>query len=346
MSLSKYLQENKTYIIAEMSANHGQDITTALKLVEEAKNAGADCLKVQTYTADTLTINCDNDDFVIKEGLWKGKTLFELYGSAYLPWEWHREIMNKCHDVGIDFLATAFDKTSVDFLVHLGVDAIKIASFEAVDIPLIHYVASKGKTTILSCGMCSLQEIQEAVNACFEEGNQDIVLMKCSSEYPADPQNLNLKTIIDMAERFGVPIGFSDHSVEDSSAIVAVSFGASIIEKHFCLNKTISTPDVAFSLDPKQFADLVKNIRNAEKAIGRIRYGTTMDEEKSIVFRRSIYAVSDIDVGEYFSEENIKSIRPGYGVAPKYYFSLIGSRSKRKIKRGEPILMDDIKGLV
>ena len=237
MSLFECFQNKKTYVIAEMSANHAQDIKIALQMVDEAKRSGADCIKVQTYTPDTLTIKSKNADFMISDGLWQGKTLYDLYSKAYLPWEWHKQIFNRCKKVGIDFLATAFDKTSVDYLVELGVDMIKIASFEAVDIPLIQYAASKGKTLILSCGMCSFKEIEEAISACLDEKNGDIVLMKCSSEYPADPHNLNLRTIVDMNKRFGLPVGFSDHSLGTISSVVAVCLGATIIEKHFFPDK-------------------------------------------------------------------------------------------------------------
>ena len=346
MSLFEYLQNKKTYVIAEMSANHAQDLMIALQMVNAAKCSGADCIKVQTYTPETLTIKSDNNDFMISDGLWQGKTLYDLYNNAYLPWEWHKPIFNRCKEVGIDFLATAFDKTAVDYLVELGCDAIKIASFEAVDIPLIHYAASKGKTIILSCGMCSLQEIEEAITACLDEKNSDIVLMKCSSEYPAEPQNLHLKTVVDMSKRFNLPVGFSDHSLGTISSVAAVCLGANIIEKHFCLDKTISTPDVDFSLDPVQFKKLVSDIRVAEASIGNVYYGVSENEEKSIVFRRSLYAVKDIGIGDSFSEENIRSIRPGYGIPPKYYFSLLGNKSRRKINRGEPILMEDVEGLV
>ena len=326
-----------------MSANHAQDLSIALKMVEEAKKAGADCLKTQTYTADTLTIRCGRKDFLIDEGLWKGKTLYDLYNSAYMPWEWNIEIQKKCKEVGIDFLSTAFDKTSVDFLVDLGVDAIKIASFEIIDIPLIKYAASKGKTMILSCGMCSVDEIYQVIQACLSVGNTDIILMKCSSEYPAEPANLNLLTIVDMKRRFQYPIGFSDHSMGSVSSIVAVGLGAVVLEKHFCLDKKISTADVAFSMDPREFSEFVSGIRTAEQTVGKIYYGLSEKEKESLVFRKSLYAVMDIEPGDIFSEENVRSIRPGYGISPAYQEMLIGKSAKRKINAGEPIVWNDIK---
>lgn len=343
MKLKRQLQNGKTYIIAEMSANHAQDLSIALKMVEEAKTAGADCLKTQTYTADTLTIKCEKKDFLIDEGLWKGKTLHDLYDSAHMPWEWNIEILKKCKEVDIDFLSTAFDKTSVDFLVDLGVEAIKIASFEMVDIPLIKYAASKGKTMILSCGMCSIDEICQSIQACHSVGNTDIILMKCSSEYPAEPQNLNLQTIIDMKSRFQYPIGFSDHSLGSVSSIVAVGLGAVVLEKHFCLDKKISTADVAFSMDPREFSEFVADIRIAEQSIGKTYYGISTKEKESLVFRRSLYAVKDIKPGDILSEKNVKSIRPGYGISPAHQELLIGKSAKRMINAGEAIVWDDIK---
>ena len=338
MKLKRQLQNGKTYIIAEMSANHAQDLSIALKMVEEAKTAGADCLKTQTYTADTLTIKCEKKDFLIDEGLWKGKTLHDLYNSAHMPWEWNIEILKKCKEVGIDFLSTAFDKTSVDFLVDLGVEAIKIASFEMVDIPLIKYAASKGKTMILSCGMCSKDEICQSIQACHSVGNTDIILMKCSSEYPAEPKNLNLQTIIDMKSRFQYPIGFSDHSLGSVSSIVAVGLGAVVLEKHFCLDKKISTADVAFSMDPREFSEFV-----AEQTVGKTYYGISEKEKASLVFRRSLYAVKEIKPGDVFSEKNVRSIRPGYGISPAYQEMLIGKSAKRMVNAGEAIVWDDIK---
>lgn len=343
MKLKSQLQNGKTYIIAEMSANHAQDLSIALKLVEEAKAAGADCLKTQTYTADTLTIKCERKDFLIDEGLWEGKTLYDLYNTAQMPWDWNIEILKKCKEVGIDFLSTVFDRTSVDFLVDLGVEAIKIASFEMVDIPLIKYAASKGKTMILSCGMCSVDEIYQSIQACHSVGNMDIILMKCSSEYPAEPQNLNLQTIIDMKSRFQYPIGFSDHSLGSVSSIVAVGLGAVVLEKHFCLDKKISTADVAFSMDSREFSEFVADIRIAEQTVGKTYYGITGKEKESLIFRRSLYAVKDIKPGDIFSEKNVRSIRPGYGIPPAYQEMLIGKSSKRMIYAGEAIVWDDIK---
>jgi pseudaminic acid synthase len=344
MNLKKYLQENRTYVIAEMSANHAKDLSVALQIVDAAKSAGADCLKTQTYTADTLTINSSKESFRISEGLWNGKTVYDLYSNAYMPWEWNATIYDRCKALGIDYLSTAFDTTSVDYLIELGVEAIKIASFEIVDIPLVTYAASKGKTMILSCGMCSRGEIHDAVKACYSVGNKDVILMKCSSEYPANVNNLNLNTIPDMIQTFGLPTGFSDHSLGSASAVVATCLGASIIEKHFCLDKEIQTPDCEFSMDPLEFRKMVCEIRTAEIARGHVYYGLSSTEQESLVFRRSLYAIKDITVGECFSKENIRSIRPGYGIAPKYLNRLLGKTSARIIEKGEPIQWIDLEG--
>lgn len=342
MRLKSYLQNQKTYIIAEMSANHAGSLDTALKIVEAAKEVGADCLKTQVYSADTLTIRCDRTPFKIQEGLWAGQTLYSLYEQASMPWDWHRAIQKKCREVGIDFLATAYDTRSVDYLLSLDVPAIKIASFEIVDIPLIRYAARHGKKMILSCGMSSSEEIRDAVNACYSESNHDVILLKCSSAYPADPGGLNLNTIPDMMRVFHLPVGFSDHSLGTVSSVVACTLGACIIEKHFCLDKGQQTADSAFSLSPSEFSQLVRDIRLAEAARGVISYGCTEAEKQSMIFKRSLFAVEDIDEGEVFSEKNIKSIRPGYGLPPKYYDRIIGKRSSRFIHRGEPLTESDL----
>ncbi|MDR2558116.1 MAG: pseudaminic acid synthase [Oscillospiraceae bacterium] len=330
------------YFIAEMSANHAGCLENALEIVRAAKNAGADCLKIQTYTADTLTVNCDNEFFKIKGGLWDGYKLYDLYKEASTPWEWHKPIKSECEKCGLDFLSTPFDKTSVDFLEELGVGFYKIASFELVDIPLIEYTASKDKPMIISCGMGTADEIQEAVNACRGQENQNIILLKCTSEYPANYSDMNLATIPDIQKRFGVRAGLSDHSMGSVAPVVAASLGACVIEKHFCLSRETKTPDSEFSMEPHEFAEMVKAVNIALEVKGKVNYSLTEREQNSIVFRRSVFAVKDIKAGEKFTEENIRIIRPGYGMKPKHYNALIGKTAKKTYQYGEPVNEDII----
>jgi len=330
------------YFIAEMSANHAGSLGNALEIVHAAKNAGADCLKIQTYTADTMTIDCDREHFIIKGGLWDGYKLYDLYNEAYTPWEWQGAIKKECDKVGLDFLSTPFDNTAVDFLEGLDVRAYKIASFELVDIPLIEYTASKGKPMIISCGMGSMGEIQDAVDACRKKGNEQIVLLKCTSEYPANPADMNIATISDMRERFGVTIGLSDHSMGSMAAVVAVSLGACVVEKHFCLDRSIKNPDSEFSMEPDEFAQMVADCKVAAEIRGRVSYEMMEKERASTVFRRSLFAVKDIEVGESFTSDNIRSIRPGYGVTPKYYSGLLNTPTKQAYKCGQPISEKEI----
>lgn len=327
------------YIIAEMSANHNHDINKALEIVYSAKNAGADCLKIQTYTADTMTIDSKNADFMIKGGLWDGYSLYDLYKEAYTPWEWQPRIKKECEKVGLDFLSTPFDRSSVDFLESMNVSMYKIASFEIVDIPLIRYIAGKGKPIILSCGMSSTDEINEAIEVMEDAGltKDQIVLLKCTSAYPAIPSDMNLKTITDMKKRYGTLVGLSDHSIGDIAPVVATSLGAKVIEKHFCLSRKENGPDNAFSSEPDEFKKMVDSVRQAYQALGGVSYGTGQTEAENYKFRRSLYAIKDIAIGEVFSESNIKSIRPGYGVAPKYFDKLIGQKSKCNYSKGTPI---------
>lgn len=337
MKLWESIRQNQTYIIAEMSANHAGELDNALAIVRAAKAAGADCLKIQTYTADTMTIDCDNEWFRIRSGLWDGYKLYDLYKEAGTPWEWHAAIKEECEKVEIDFLSTPFDRTAVDFLEKLGVEFYKIASFELVDLPLIEYAASKGKTMILSCGMGSKEEIQDALDACKRMNNNDVILLKCCSEYPANYNDMNLATIADMQERFGVPVGLSDHSMGSMGAVVGVALGASVIEKHFCLNRTIKSPDSDFSMEPEEFATMVQDIRVAAQIRGRVSYELTAAEQASTVFRRSIFAVKDITSGEPFTENNIRIIRPGYGMKPKCFSALLEQKAEQDIERGTPI---------
>jgi len=325
------------YIIAEMSANHAGNIENAKKIIHAAKEAGADCVKIQTYTADTLTIDCDKPYFHIGEGTWNGENLYQLYQKAYTPWEWQPELKKEAESIGLDFFSTPFDNTSVDFLEEMEIGFYKIASFEIVDIPLIKYVASKGKPIIMSTGMSTLAEIEDAVNAVRSQGNNQLALLRCASAYPAITDEMNLLTMKNMAEVFGVPVGLSDHSMGSVGAVTAVAMGASIIEKHFCLDRAIENPDSSFSMNPQEFAQMVKDIRQAEKAIGRVSYGPTQQEKSNITFRRSIFCVKDIKKGEKLTEENIRVIRPGHGLAPKYYEEILGQVALSDIERGTPM---------
>lgn len=326
-----------TYIIAEMSANHGGDFNRAIEIIHAAKESGADCIKIQTYTADTLTIDSDKEYFQIKKGTWKGENLYSLYKRAYTPWEWQARLKEEADKIGIDFLSTPFDKTAVDFLEELGLHFYKIASFEVVDIPLIKYVASKGKPIIISTGMATLGEIEDAVNTVKSQGNENLCLLKCSSAYPAIPADMNLKTIKYLEKTFGVIAGLSDHSMGSVAAVTAVAMGAKVIEKHFCLSRQIETADSSFSMEPQEFKQMVEDIRAAERAIGKVSYTISEKEEASRVFRKSIFVVKDIKKGEIFTEENIRVIRPGYGLAPKYYEDILGKISTKDIERGTPL---------
>lgn len=336
------IKNNEVYVIAEMSANHAGKLENAIEIVRGAAKSGADCLKIQTYTADTLTIDCNNEYFRIKGGLWDGYKLHDLYRNANTPWEWHEAIKKECEAQNIDFLSTPFDSTAVDFLEQLGAEAYKIASFELVDIPLIEYAASKQKPMIISCGMGTPEEIQDAVDACHRAGNNQIVLLKCCSTYPAKWEDMRLANIADMKNRFNLPIGLSDHSEGSLAAIVAASMGACVVEKHVCLSRSIKSADSEFSMEMQEFAEMVKYIRNTTTIIGKPSYELTEKEKSSTVFRRSLFAVRDIKEGENFTTENIRSIRPGYGIKPKYMSQLLEKTAKRDIARGEPILLEDL----
>ena len=335
--LFEKINKNEVYIIAEMSANHGGDIENALEIVRQSAKAGADCVKVQTYTADTITINCDNEYFCIHGGLWDGYKLYDLYTNAGTPWEWQISIKQECEKYGVDFLAAPFDNTAVDFLESIQIEAYKIASFELVDIPLIEYTAPKGKPMIISCGMGDIEEIQEAIDACHRVGNEQIVLLKCCSEYPTNWKNMNLASISDMKQRFQVPVGLSDHSEGSLGAIVGVTLGACVVEKHICL-PGIESEDSKFSMSLKDFERLVQDVHNAKDIYGSIFYGATVGEKENIMFRRSLFAAKDIRQGEVLTKENICIIRPGMGMKPKYYYEILGKFAKRNIKFGEPIL--------
>ena len=332
----------KTFIIAEMSANHNHKKDIALETIKIAKEAGADAVKIQTYTADTITLNCDNEYFQIKQGtLWDGTTLYKLYQQAYTPWEWHKELFDYAKEIGIPIFSTPFDKTAVDFLEELNNPIIKIASFELVDIPLIEYAASKRKPMIMSTGIATLQEIQEAVDACLRVGNKDITLLKCTSAYPAPLNEANLLTIPDMKTRFGCKVGLSDHSTGNIAACTAVALGAQVIEKHFIIDKSIGGPDAEFSMTKEEFAEMVKRVRETEECLGSVSYELSEKMKKNRKFARSLFACADIKKGEVFTEQNIRSVRPGDGCSPKYLPKLLGNKSDRDYKFGEPITIHE-----
>tara|TARA_B110001452_G_C15241183_1_gene429745 strand:+ start:7569 stop:8612 length:1044 start_codon:yes stop_codon:yes gene_type:complete len=334
-------KNNACFIIAELSANHNGNLEVALKTIESAKRAGADAIKLQTYTPDTLTIDVNNDYFKIDgDTPWDGKTLYELYDEAYTPWEWHEILFAKAKELGLICFSSPFDFTAVDFLESLGVPAYKIASFEIQDIPLIKYTASKGKPIIMSTGIANEDDINLAVETCRSVGNNDIILLKCTSSYPAPLDIANLMTITDMGEKYNVEVGFSDHTYGFIAPVVAVSLGARVIEKHFILDKSIGGPDADFSLDEKEFTEMVQAVRDAEKLMGKVDYTVTKKVEKNRKFARSLFIVKDIKKGEKLTQENIRSIRPGYGMHPKYYEQILGMRAKTDIERGIPINFD------
>ena len=330
--------KDNAFIIAELSANHNHKKEIALESIKAAKEAGADAVKIQTYTADTLTLDCDNEYFQIKQGtLWDGTTLYKLYQQAYTPWKWHKELFEYAQELGIPLFSTPFDKTAVDFLEELNNPIIKIASFELVDIPLIEYAASKGKPMIMSTGIAILQEIQEAVDACHKAGNNDITLLKCTSSYPAPLNEANLMTIPDMKERFGCKVGLSDHTTGNIAACTAVALGAQVIEKHFIIDRSIGGPDSSFSMTKEEFAEMVMRIRETEECLGNVSYELSDKMKKNRKFARSLFACADIKKGDLFTEENIRSVRPGDGCSPMYLPDLLCNVCDRDYKFGEPI---------
>jgi len=335
--------KGSVFVIAEISANHAQRFDRAVKLIEAAQKSGADAVKFQTYTPDTLTINADNKYFQIKHSEWGGQTLYELYKKAYTPWSWFKKLKSVADDLGIIFFSTAFDKTAVDLLEEIDVPIHKIASFELVDLPLIEYMAKTKKPLILSTGMAGVCEIQEAVDTARNAGAKEITLLKCVSSYPARPEEMNLKTIPHMQELFKCPVGLSDHSLEIGVSICAVALGAAVIEKHFTISRKVKTPDSFFSTEPQELKELVENIRLVEKTLGKVHYGLTEEERESKVFRRSLFVVQDINKGEIFTEENVKSIRPANGLSPKYIKIILGRAAKKNIKKGTPLTWNLVK---
>lgn len=328
------------YVIAELSGNHNGDIARALRLIDAAKAAGCDAVKIQTYTADTITIDHDGPEFRIEGGLWDGKTLYELYSEAHTPWEWHKPLFDYARERGIACFSSPFDESAVDFLETLDAPAYKIASFEVVDTRLIRYAAKTGKPLIISTGMATLDEIGEAVAAATEAGARGVTLLHCISAYPAPAEEANLARIGALAARFGLPIGLSDHTLGAEVSIAAVALGAVVIEKHITLARAEGGPDAAFSLDPAEFRVLVDGVKTAQRALGRADYGRTQSEAPNLKFRRSLYAVKDIAAGEVLSRENMRSIRPGYGLAPRHFDEILGKKTRRPVKRGTPISWD------
>jgi pseudaminic acid synthase len=333
------------FIVAEMSANHNQHFENAVKIIEEAKNAGADAVKIQTYTPETMSINCDNEYFRIGKGsIWEGRNLYDLYREAYTPWDWQPRLKKISNEIGIDLFSTPFDASAVDFLEQMEVPLYKVASFEMVDIPLIEKIARTGKPLIISTGMAFLGEIEETLQTARNAEATQIALLKCTSAYPAPPEDMNLCTIPHLAEAFGVPVGLSDHSMGIAVPVAAVALGACIVEKHLTLSRDIPSADSAFSLEPKEFKAMVEAIRTAEKALGKVHYGVGEREAKSRVFRRSLFVVKDVKEGEMFTEENVRSIRPGYGLHTRHLHEVMGRRAIRDITRGTPLMWNLVGG--
>ncbi len=326
------------WIVAEMSANHQKDFNKAVDIIRAAAESGADAVKLQTYTADTITIDCRDELFQIgRDSTWAGRNLYDLYNEAYTPWEWHPALKQIAEEKGLACFSSPFDRSAVDFLEELSVPAFKIASFELVDLPLIRYAAQKGKPMILSTGMASLEEIEEAVECVHSSGNEQIILLKCVSAYPAPPEEMNLRTMVDLKERFACPVGLSDHTLGHEVALAAVSLGAKVIEKHFTLFRTDGGPDASFSMEPEEFANMVRSIRMVESALGKISYEPTDRESVNRQFRRSLFVVKDICEGEAFTQKNIRSIRPAAGIPPKYFEELLGREAACHIKAGSPL---------
>ncbi|MFN8494593.1 MAG: pseudaminic acid synthase [Caldilineaceae bacterium] len=326
-----------TYMVAEMSANHNQNFDQAVQIIHAAKEAGADAVKLQTYTPDTLTIDCDNDYFRIKGTLWEGRNLYDLYGEAYTPWEWQPKLKKVANELGLELFSTPFDTTSVDFLEKMDVAVHKIASFESIDLPLLRHIAKTGKPVIMSTGMATLAEIDESVNTLRQAGNQELILLKCTSAYPSPPEAMNLHTIPHLAEAFGVPVGLSDHTPGIAVPVAAVALGACMVEKHFTISRALPSPDSKFSLEPQEFKAMVEAVRMTEKALGTVHYGLEEHEAVSRVFRRSLFVVQDIKAGEAFTEQNVRSIRPGHGLHTRHLEEVLGRHASQDIQRGAPL---------
>jgi len=343
MSSINFIKNESLFIIAELSANHGYNIEIAKETIKAAKRAGADAIKLQTYTPDTMTIDCKKSDFILNQGtIWDGKSFYDLYKEAYTPWEWHEELFKTAKKEGLICFSSPFDKTAIDFLEKLNTPIYKIASFEITDIPLIEYAASKGKPMIISTGVAALEDIELAIDACKRMGNNQIVLLKCTSSYPAPIEEANLLMIPDIAKRFNVVSGLSDHTLGITVPVTATALGAKVIEKHFILDKSIGGPDASFSLDESEFKAMVEAIRNTEKSLGKIDYTLSEKAKKSRELSRSLYVISDINEGDIITEENVRSIRPGYGLAPKYLKEILGKKAMKSAEKGDRFTMDII----
>ena len=335
---------NRTFIIAELSANHGGKLDIALETIRAAKRSGADAIKIQTYTADTITLNSNKDCFKINQGThWDGQYLYDLYKEASLPWEWHKEIFKVSKEEGILCFSSPFDNSAVDLLEELNTPVYKIASFEITDIPLIEYAASKGKPMIISTGIADIEDIHLAIETCKKVGNNNITILKCTSAYPADPTDANLLTIPDIKSRFGVKVGLSDHTMGIEGPVVATALGATVIEKHFILDKKIGGPDAHFSLDEKEFTEMVKSVRIAESMLGKVDYEMTEKKKNSRQFSRSLFIIEDVKSGDIITKENVRSIRPGFGMHPKYLFEILGKEFNRDLEKGTPMTKEMIK---
>lgn len=332
--------DDPPYIIAELSANHNGSLDTALKIVEEAAAAGADAVKLQTYRPDTITLDCDHADFLIEGGPWAGRRLYDLYEEAHLPWDWHKPLFDRARELGLTIFSSPFDRSAVDFLEDLNAPAYKIASFEAVDLPLIEYVASTGKPMIISTGMANKVEIEEAVEAAHRGGCKQLALLHCVSGYPAPAKDYNLKTIADMAQQFGTVVGLSDHTLGNITALASVALGACLIEKHFTLDRSGGGPDDSFSLEPGELASLCKDSKVAWEAIGSVDYGRKSSESGNVKFRRSLYFVKDLSAGDLITEDSIRSVRPGFGLEPKYTKQVVGRRVRCDVKACSPVALD------
>ncbi|MDH2524172.1 pseudaminic acid synthase [Acinetobacter baumannii] len=331
------------YVIAELSANHNGRLETALKIIEEAKRCGADAIKLQTYSADTITLNSQNEEFMIRGGLWDGQSLYELYQKAQMPWEWHKPLFDHARALDITIFSSPFDRTAVDLLEDLNAPAYKIASFEAVDLPLIKYVASTGKPMIISTGMADKEEIGEAIQAAYDGGCKELVVLHCVSGYPAPAEDYNLLTMVDMAKSFNVPVGLSDHTLDNTTAITSVALGACLIEKHFTLDRNGGGPDDSFSLEPKELQQLCQGAKTAWQALGHVDYGRKSSEQGNAQFRRSLYFVKDLKAGDVIDESSIRSVRPGFGLPPKFYDEILGKRLLVDIQMNTPVSLELIK---
>ena len=330
------------YVIAELSANHNGKLATALRILEQAKKAGADAVKLQTYTADTITLQCKSDQFQIQQGLWKGRSLFELYEEAHMPWEWHKPLFDHAREIGITVFSTPFDTTAVDLLEDLNVPAYKVASFEAIDLPLIKYIAGTGKPMIISTGMANAEEIEEAIQAAREGGCYELAILHCVSGYPASPDEYNLRTILDMLSRFGLVTGLSDHTLDNTTAITSVALGASVIEKHFTLDRNGGGPDDSFSIEPSELLALCYGAKTAWQSLGKVDYGRKSSEHGNVIFRRSLYFVKALKRGDTITSDVVRSVRPGFGLAPKYLEKVLGSKLKIDVEYGTPVSWDQL----